>query len=49
MSKTSPHMQDIQRKQMFSYIFTQIITTKFSSLKLDAGLFTCSNKTIFKV
>ena len=41
MSQTIPKMQDIQQQQMFSYIFTQMMPTKFGSIKLGVafGLF----------
>ena len=31
MSKTIPNMQDIQQQQMFPYIFTEIMPTKFGN------------------
>ena len=31
-------MQDIQQQQKFSYIFTQMMPTKFGSLKLSVAL-----------
>ena len=42
-------MQDIQQQQMFSYIFTQMMPTKFGSLKLGIafGLFNCTYKTLY--
>ena len=42
-------MQDIQQKQMFSYIFTQMMPTKFGTLKLGVafGLFNCMYKTLY--
>ena len=49
MSKTILNMQDIQQQQMFSYIFTQMMPTKFGSLKLGIafGLFNCTYKTLY--
>ena len=49
MSKTIPNMQDIQQQQMFSYIFTEMMPTKFGSLKLGIafGLFNSTYKTLY--
>ena len=49
MSKTILNMQDIQQQQMFSYIFTQMMPTKFGSLKLGIafGLFNYTYKTLY--
>ena len=49
MSKTILNMQDIQQQQMFSNIFTQMMPTKFGSLKLGIafGLFNCTYKTLY--
>ena len=42
-------MQDIQQQQMFSYIFTLMMPTKFGSLKLGIAfrLFKCTYKTLY--
>ena len=49
MSKTILNMQDIQQQQKFSYIYTQMMPTKFGSLKLGIafGLFNCTYKTLY--
>ena len=49
MSKSIPNMQDIQQQEMFPYIFTLIMSTKFGSLKLGIafGLFNCPYKTLY--
>ena len=38
MSKTIPNSQDIQQQQIFSYIFTLMMPTKFGSLELGVAL-----------
>ena len=49
MSKIIPNMQDIEQQQMFSYIFTEMMPTKFGSLKLGIayGLFNYTYKTLY--
>ena len=49
MSKIIPNMQDIQQQQMFSYILTEMMPTKFGSLKLGIafGLFNSTYKTLY--